>query len=66
MRQNKNTRFYIGESGLDPTDDFQKIFGSGLDGIQIYRIRTGLGLKKFTVCSSLGSWSGSGSCSILL
>jgi len=27
--------------------------GSGLDRIQFYRIRTGLGLKKFTVRSSL-------------
>jgi len=35
MRQNKNTRFCIN--------------GSGLDRIQFYRIRTGLGLKNFTV-----------------
>jgi len=34
-----NTWFYIG--------------GSGLDRIQLLRIRIGLGLKKFTVCSSL-------------
>jgi len=41
MRQNKNTWFYIGGSGLDRTDDFQKFLdqdwigfnfiGSGLD-----------------------------------
>ena len=49
MRQNKNTWFYIGGSGLDRTDDFQKFCGSGLDRIQFYRIRTGLGLKNFTV-----------------
>ena len=53
MRQNKNTRFYIGGSGLDQTDDFQKFCGSGLDRIQFNRIRTGLGLKNFTVRSSL-------------
>jgi len=36
------------------TGDFQKFCGSGLDRIQTYRmIRTGLGLKNFTVCSSL-------------
>jgi len=45
MRQNKNTWFYIGGSGLDRTDGFQKFCGSGLDRIQFYRIRTGLGLK---------------------
>jgi len=44
MRQNKNTLFYTGRSGLDRTDDFQKFCGSGLDRIQYYRIRTGLGL----------------------
>jgi len=53
MRQNKNTCFYIGGSGLDQTDDFQKFYISGLDRIQFYRIRTGLGLKIFTVRSSL-------------
>jgi len=37
---------------------FKKICGSGLDRIQFYRIRTGLGLKNFTVRSSLvcGKW----------
>jgi len=40
MRQNKNTWFYIGGSGLDRTDDFEKICRSGLDRIQFYR--TGL------------------------
>jgi len=30
-RQNKNTYFYIGGSGLDRTDDIQKFCGSGLD-----------------------------------
>jgi len=53
MRQNKNTWFYIGRSGLDWTDDFQRFCGSGLDRIQFYQIRTGLGLKNFTVRSSL-------------
>jgi len=53
MRQNKNTLFYTGRSGLDRTDDFQKFCGLGLDRIQYYRIRTGLGLKNFTVRSSL-------------
>jgi len=45
MRQ--NTRFYMGGSGLDWTDDFQRFFGAGLDRIQIFRIRIGLGLKNF-------------------
>jgi len=40
-------------TGLDRTDDFQKFCGAGLDQIQFYRIRTGLGLKNFTVRSSL-------------
>jgi len=31
MRQNKNSLFYTSGSGLDRTDDFQKIFGPGLD-----------------------------------
>ena len=53
MRQNKNTWFYIGGSGLDRTDDFQKFCGSGLDRIQFHRIKTGLGLKNFIVHSSL-------------
>jgi len=44
---------YMGGSGMDRTDDFQKFCGSGLDRIQFYRIRTGLGLKNFTVGSSL-------------
>jgi len=43
----------MGGSGLDQTDDFQKFCGSGLDRIQFYRIRTGPGLKNFTVRSSL-------------
>ena len=43
----------MGGAGLDRTDDFQKFCGSGLDPIQFYRIRTGLGLKNFTACSSL-------------
>jgi len=43
----------MGGSGLDRTDDFQNICGSGLDRIQFSRIRTGLGLKNFTVRSSL-------------
>jgi len=45
--------FYTGGSALDRTDDFQKFYRSGLDRIQFYRIRTGLGLKNFTVRSSL-------------
>jgi len=54
-RQNSisNTWFYIGGSGLDRTDDFQKFCGSGLDRIQFHRTRTGLRLKNFTVRSSL-------------
>jgi len=52
-RKNKNTWFYIGGSGLDRTSDFQKLCGSELDRIQFYRIRTELGLKNFTVRSSL-------------
>jgi len=40
-------------SGLDRTDDFQKICESGLNRIQFFWIRTGLGVKKFTVHSSL-------------
>jgi len=43
----------MGGPGLDQTDDFQKFCGSGLDRIQFYRIRTGLGLKNLTVRSSL-------------
>ena len=38
---------------LDRTDNFQKLCGSGLDWIQYHRIRTGVGLKNFTVRSSL-------------
>jgi len=43
----------MGGSGLDRTGDFQQFCGSGLDRIQFYPIRTGLGLKNFTVRSSL-------------
>ena len=43
----------MGGSGLDRTDDFQKLCGSGLDRIQLLRIRIGLGLRSFTVRSSL-------------
>jgi len=43
----------MGVSGLDRTDDFQKFCRSGLDQIQLLGIRIGLGLKNFTVCSSL-------------
>jgi len=53
MRQNKHICFCIGGSGLDRTDDFQKNCGSGLDQKKFYRIRTGLGLKTFTVRSFL-------------
>jgi len=35
----------MGGSGLDQTDDFQIFCGSGLDRIQLYRIRTGLGFN---------------------
>jgi len=55
MRQNKNTWFYMRGSGLDRTDDFQIFCRSGLDRIQFFRIRIGLGLKIFTVHSSLYS-----------
>jgi len=45
-------------SGLDRTDDFQIFCGSGLDQIKFLRIRIGLGLKNFTVRSSLKqTWS---------
>jgi len=40
-------------TGLDRTDGSQKLYRSGLDRIQFYWIRTGLGLKNFTVLSSL-------------
>jgi len=33
MRENINTGFYIGGSGLDRIDDFKKFCGSGLDRI---------------------------------
>jgi len=52
MRQNKNSLFFMSGSRLDRTDDLQKFCESGLDRIQFYRIRTGLGLKNFTVRSS--------------
>jgi len=45
----------MGRSGLDQTDDFQKFCGSGLDQIQFFRIRTGLGLKNFIVKMRKGS-----------
>jgi len=46
----------MGGSGLDQldqTDNFQKICASRLDRIHLYRIKTGLELKNFTVHSSL-------------
>jgi len=43
----------MGGSELNRTNYFQKFCGSGLDRIQFYRIRTVLGLKNFTVRSSL-------------
>jgi len=43
----------MGGSGLDWTDEFQKFCGAGLDRIQFLRIKIGLGLKNFTVYSSL-------------
>jgi len=43
----------MGGSGLDRTDDFQKFRRSGLDRIQLLRIKIGLGLKNFTVRLSL-------------
>jgi len=39
------------------SDDFQKFCGLGLYRIQFYRIRIGLGLKNFTLRSSLLSCS---------
>ena len=49
----------MGRSRLDRTDDFQEFCGSGLDRIQFLRIRIVLGLKNFTVRSSLIlAWSG--------
>jgi len=53
MRQNKTTWFYIGGSGLDCPDDFQKFCRSGLHRIQFYRNKTGLRPKNFTVRSSM-------------
>jgi len=47
----------MGGSGLDRTDDFQKFCRLGLDRIQFYWIRTGLGLKNFPVHSSLATHS---------
>jgi len=44
MKQNNNTWFYMGGSGLDRTDDYKKFSRSGLDRIQFFRIRIGLGL----------------------
>ena len=49
----KHTWFYMGGSGLDRTNDFQRFWGSGLDWTQFLQIRIGLGLKNFTVRSSL-------------
>jgi len=46
----------MGGSGLDWIDGFQKFCGSGLDRIQLLRIRIGVGLNNFTVCSSLKLW----------
>jgi len=43
----------MGRSGMDRTDDFQKLCGSGLDRIQLLRIRIGLRLKNFAVRLSL-------------
>jgi len=43
----------MGGSGLDRINDFQKFCGLGLDWIQFCWIRTGLGLKNFTIRSSL-------------
>jgi len=43
----------MGLSRLDRADDFKKFCRSGLDRIQLLRIRIGLGLKNFTVRSSL-------------
>jgi len=44
MRQNKNSLFYMG--------------GSGLDRIQFYRIRTGLEVQNFSAHSSLKQSTG--------
>ena len=49
----KIAQFYMGGSGLDRTDDFQKFCRSGLDRIQFYWIRTGFWLKNSTAHSSL-------------
>jgi len=52
MRQNKKNVVLHGKvrTGLD---DFENFCGSGLDRIQFFRIRIGLGLEMFTVRSSL-------------
>jgi len=67
-RQNSSSNSFA-SSGKTKTHDFTladhdrivlmifKICGSGLDRIQFHRIRTGLGLKNFTVCSSLQNTS---------
>ena len=52
----QNVWFCMGGSGLDWTDGFKKFCGLGLDRIQLLRIRIRLGLKNFTVRSSLLSF----------
>jgi len=49
LHETKYLISYIGGSGLDQTDDFQKFCGSGLDRIQFYRIRIGLTVKNLSV-----------------
>jgi len=55
MRQNKKGlhNFTLADQDWIGLIIFQKYCGSGLDRIQFHRIRTGFGLKNFTVRSSL-------------
>jgi len=61
MGQNKNI-FYTSGSGLDPTDDFHKFYGSGLDRYQFCWSRTGEGLKFHSPLTSAEWLSGRREC----
>jgi len=69
MKQNENTWFYIGGSGLDRTNDLKKICGSELDRIQFFRIKAGLGLQisqSAHLCQAVlkGSWRAASKCGL--
>jgi len=53
MGQNKIHGFTWADQDWIELMIFQKFCGSGLDRIQFLRISIGLGLKNFTVCSSV-------------